>query len=401
VAEPTATPPARQSAFGLRARTRRISPSARERGCGVLCIERGEEHPSIKVKRAAGVASAHWQGVLKCGHIWTCPVCSQDLRAKRAERVAGAMGELGGRWQMVTVTLRHREGVPLKRLRDGLARAWRRTRQGGRIQRVWEERVTATVRAAEVTYGANGWHPHIHVLMRTTEWDEDETDELTRKYARAIERELGPDFRPSDARGIVWSTPFDADDGDAERRGAYLAKLGLEVAGVGKHGRAGGMSPWELAERAVSGDERSKSRWWEYFEATRGRRMVELDDRASAAAERAEQAKARLEEPEHVDPPTIIEVKRDDVRALRRLEQRGMLGIMATILEAAEAGGAAAVAEWIAYAREHGRGQDGQGGRDCDVDRRPTFAAGRTVGGERAGPNGGVVPLEACVPGAC
>jgi hypothetical protein len=303
------------------------------------------------------------------------------------------MADLGGQWVMVTFTLRHRDGVPLKRLRDGLASAYRRTRQGGRIQRVWSERVTASVRAAEVTFGANGWHPHLHVLARSTEWTDDEKDALLVRYARAIERELGKDFRPSDARGVVWSVPFDADEADAEKRAAYLTKLGLEVAGVGKHGRAGGLSPWELAERAVAGDERAKSRWWEYFEATRGRRMVELDDRASAAADRAEAAKARLDEPEHVDPPTIIEVKRDDVRALRRLERRGLFGIMATLLEAAETGGAPAVAEWIAYARLHG--QDGEDWRGGHVDRRQALAAGCIGGGERAGPDGGLVHVQA------
>ena len=94
-AEPTTTGLARQLAYRLRSRTRWIASSPRERDCGVLCVEHTNEHPHIEVKRSDGIARARWTGLLTCGHIWSCPVCSNNLRAERAERIVRAV-EFGG-----------------------------------------------------------------------------------------------------------------------------------------------------------------------------------------------------------------------------------------------------------------------------------------------------------------
>lgn len=355
-AKATGEPSARQAVYRLRAVTRYISPSPRERDCGVLCVEHTNEHPSIRVERKEGGPRASWRGILTCGHIWTCPVCSQNLRAERTERIVRAVQHLGGRWQMLTVTVRHRQGLGLKELRDGVAKAWRRTRQGGKIQRVWSQRVSATVRAQEVTYGDNGWHPHVHVLLRTSEWTEDERDALQDRWERAVVRELGSHARPDDLHGLVWSEPFDASRENAGGRAKYLAKLGLEVAGVAKEGRASSRTPWDIARAAAAGkDPRALWLWREFYASTKGRRAIELDDRAAAAAKRAEELEhINVPEPEGDALPLRIEVQRDDVRALRRLE-RGIGAIMAIVLRAAEDGGEPAVRAWVLYARQQWR----------------------------------------------
>ena len=328
-----------------------MSPSPRERDCGILCVEHVDEHPSIVVKREEGGPRARWKGILTCGHIWTCPVCSQNLRSERAERITRAVDHLAGRWQMLTVTFRHRHGLALKDLVEGLGRAWRRTRQGGRIQRVWTGRVSASVRCLEVTYGDNGWHPHVHVLLRTTDWTEEEKGWLQDRWERAVVKELGVHARPSDLVGLKWSEPFDA-KGASGRRATYLAKLGLETSGIAKEGKGSSRTPWDLARAAAAGDSRSLWLWREFYAATRGKRAIELDDRAAAADKRAQEVASSLleNEPEGNELPVHIEVQRDDVRALRRLERR-IGAIMAIVLRAAEERGAEGVREWVDFAR--------------------------------------------------
>jgi hypothetical protein len=349
-AQPSDLGPARQSAYELRSCTRWVAPNARERDCGVMCIEHRDEEPSIELRHVDGLPRGKWCGLLTCGHIWTCPVCSQHLRAERAENIVLAVDHLGERWQMLTITARHHQGLPLKDLRDGLMTAWRKTRQGGRIQRVWSERVSASIRAQEVTYGEdNGWHPHFHVLLRTTEWDEDECDALQARWEREVVRALGEHCRPDDLHGLVWSEPFDAGR-DSGQRATYLAKLGLETAGLAKDARFGNRTPWDIARAAAQGDSRSLWLWREYAAATKGKRMIELDDRAQAAAKRARELAFNVEASGEVPEVSRIAVKRDDVRALRRLERR-IGAVMAIVLRAAESGGEPAVREWIAYAR--------------------------------------------------
>lgn len=353
-AERTQDEGARQSAYRLRAAIRGLSPSERERHCGVWCVEHANTEPAIQVIHD-GAPRARWNGLLTCGHIWTCPVCSQSLRAQRAEAIVRAVKHLAGRWQMLTVTLRHRQGMNLRDLRNGLMAAWRKTRQGGRIQRVWGELVTASVRTQEVTYGDNGWHPHLHVLLRTEEWSDDDKDALQVRWEKAIVGELGSNVRPDDLHGVVWSEPWDVEriTKSESKRATYLAKLGLESASLGKEGRRGSRTPWDLARMAANGDQRARWLWCEYTEATRGRRMIELDDRAAAAAKRALELEAAETESSGGEPrePQRIEVARDDVRALRYLERRGHPGIMGMLLRLAETEGEPAVRQWIAYAR--------------------------------------------------
>lgn len=340
----------RQEAYRLRALTRWVALSPRERGCGVWCVEHTDEHPCIKVERKDGKNSATWRGLMTCGHIWTCPVCSANKRAARVERIDRAMRHMGGQWVMLTVTLRHRDGMALRELVRGLMAAWRRTRQGGCIQRVWTARVSASVRALEVTHGPNGWHPHVHVLLRTSGWSDVEREALQARWELAIVRELGEHVRPDDLHGLAWSTPIDASRADERARGRYLAKAGLEVAGVAKQSKHS--STWDIARRATAGESKAFWLWREFYEATKGRRAIELDDRAAAAAKAHEAAEnAHVEEGEGGALPTYIEVKRDDVRALRAWE-RTFPAIMAVVLKAAEGDlGEREVREWIAVAR--------------------------------------------------
>jgi len=329
-----------------------VSVSRRERWCGRVCVEHGDATPEVVVKRVDGVACAHYTGLLQCGHIWSCPVCSLKKRTKRAEDIAAAMRGVGGSWAMLTVTLRHRKGMALKPLFRGLAAAWRRCKQGGRIQRIWSERVTMSVRASEITYGDNGWHPHLHILIRTTAWTEDEKDALLMAWQRAIREVLGRECSPSDERAIEWSAPFDASD--ESKQALYIFKLGGELAGSGKVAHAGHVTHWEVAERAA----REGGQWlrlWqdEFLGATRGRRMLELDDRCKAAAVRQLEYEASLKPHTEEDPASCtihISLARDDVRALRMIEARER-GVWGHVLSSAEHRGEPGVVAWVLYAR--------------------------------------------------
>jgi hypothetical protein len=255
---------------------------------------------------------------------------------------------------MLTVTLRHRAGLSLRDLLRGMMKAWRRVKQGGCVQRIWQARVSASARATEVTYGENGWHPHLHVLVRIDrEWSLDEKHALLERWQRLIACELGEHAIPDDQFGLVWSKPFEASD--AAGASKYLAKLGLEVAGVGKLAHRGHLTPWQVAARAVEGDSTALRLWHEFATSTRGRRAVELDDRLSEAARRQiESEKVDRLDDDGSGKALRIEVKRDDVRALRRLERRAHRDIFARLLTLAEAGLVDAVRQWIAYARTHG-----------------------------------------------
>jgi hypothetical protein len=334
--------------YALRAKTRWLARTQRERHCGTWAVDDVNHHPYVEVHRQPdGSGRARWCGLLKCGHVWTCPVCALNLLAKKSEKLSAGVRGLGGRWQMLTVTLRHRDGVPLRVTLAALLKAWRRCRQGGRVQGLWSEYVTGSVRATEITHGNGGWHPHLHVLLRTPEWPSEAKQELLEAFQRAIRAELGQSFVPNDDHALTWSDAFDATD--SPERARYLSKMGLELAST-KVTRSS-ITPWDIARAAAAGDQAAMRLWSEYYDATRGRRRCELDVRASdaAKAQLIEDAGER-EVSGVIEPPLRIEVKRDEVRELRALERRHPT-IFADVLTGAEQTGSSEVRAWIAYAQ--------------------------------------------------
>ncbi|MGN3955062.1 hypothetical protein ACGV4K_08145 [Streptomyces sp. WAC8370] len=202
----------------------------------------------IFARTAAGAAVA--LGLLKCGRIWLCPVCSAKIRHGRSEEITEAVVSWlrqGGRAYLVTFTARHTAADRLSDLMDALqgTRADAETgtkRRPGAYQRLitgaaWagdkrrksnQEGIRGRIgyigmiRATEVTVGEGaGWHPHIHAIVlvggRTegqrgdkritgtftpsedalTEWEDRWRAVWTRHLAQ-----VDPKFRPTDRCAI-------------------------------------------------------------------------------------------------------------------------------------------------------------------------------------------------------
>jgi hypothetical protein len=110
--------------------------------------------------------SAYYQGLRTCGAVWVCPVCASKVSERRRVELRGAVDAWqasGGTVALLTLTLPHQAHERAFGLVDVLLAAYKRLWSGrGRLQL---PELVGTVRALEVTHGANGWHPHLHVLF--------------------------------------------------------------------------------------------------------------------------------------------------------------------------------------------------------------------------------------------
>ena len=254
---------------------------------------------------------------------------------------------------LLTVTHAHRNaaGNPLKPRLAGMMRAWRKCKQGGRLQRIWESRVSASIRTTEMTTGfPNGWHPHIHALIRSEAWDTDDRRELFARWSSAIVSELGPSAAPSARRGVDLSPCFDSSAAPSH----YLTKMGLELTGQGKHGRAGRWSPVDLARRAVDGEKLAAALWREYCVATKGHQAIRLDDRAQSAAEAwLEAQKTDHEMQGQASVPVEVRFHDLDMLAMQKLRngERRHPTLLDDLLRDCEqsASPESTVREWIRY----------------------------------------------------
>lgn len=132
------------------------------------------EGGGLPVMRNHDGMSARVAKVKTCGSVWACPVCSAKVAELRREELNTAMVKhtaSGGYAYLLTFTFPHYKNQDLAELMPKFdkarqsfqnSRAWKAVMavEGGTAQRV------GSVNSLEVTYGnANGWHPHLHMLL--------------------------------------------------------------------------------------------------------------------------------------------------------------------------------------------------------------------------------------------
>lgn len=114
-----------------------------------------------------GTSRLVMHGIQTCGSVHSCPMCAAPILTRRAKEVQQALdAHRRDRSALVTLTVRHHRGIPLDVLRTVLARAYSELWAGKGGQKARRDLgVKHHIRAAEQTWGQNGWHPHIHAMF--------------------------------------------------------------------------------------------------------------------------------------------------------------------------------------------------------------------------------------------
>jgi len=176
---------ARLERYRLQATARRlVHPLDRLQGCLRWPTGGGNGRVAIKYRRAVGYA--YYGGLQTCGQIWKCPVCAARITERRralwVQALSGkeiATTEIedsiivkhishGFQLAMATFTIQHEKSDRLIDTLQRLERAYQLLWSGRwAVEFKTEYQVIGTVRAMELTYGENGWHPHIHCMFVT------------------------------------------------------------------------------------------------------------------------------------------------------------------------------------------------------------------------------------------
>lgn len=209
-------------------------------------------------------------GCETCGSVWDCPCCATRIMHERAEQLTYACNwwrqEKKGKVYLLTLTVRHQFGTALEPLFAGVANAFRSLTSASFLP--WRANVSHSVRAIEVTHGANGWHPHLHVLVFAEgELSQGFIEQLQARWQSCVAAHIGESAIPERAIGC------DVREGSAAAK--YIQKMGLEVTSVAsKEGREGNRTPWQLAHAALDGDRTARAAWGEYVRATYGKKQL-------------------------------------------------------------------------------------------------------------------------------
>lgn len=226
----------------------------------------------VKVWRRP-TTSTYYRGLRVCGMVWACPVCAAKVAERRRAELVQAMDAhkaAGGSVLLMTLTVPHtREDEPFSLL-SRLLKAYTAFGGGKRAWKSLLPGVVGSVRALEVTHGqANGWHPHLHVLVflagevDPATW----TPVLLDQWAKVTKRHK---------LGEVNAHGLRLDDGS--KAADYASKWGLEDEMTKAHlkqaRKNGSRTPWALLADYAAGDKRAGQLFIEFFSAFRGKHQL-------------------------------------------------------------------------------------------------------------------------------
>ncbi len=256
------------------------------------CLRLVQAHRSdVEVWKSRTVeGAAVYGGLQTCGSVWACPVCAAKISERRRAELAHAIGQHGqggGDVLLLTLTNPHKLGDSLAEAVERQARAMHRFNSPRQAVKLWESiGCVGTVRAWEVTHGANGWHPHFHLLLFVRA-GLDLTELRERCYALWANScrlaglpvpEYAVPYRLPNGGGfygIFWGV--DVQDGKAAAK--YASKWGLEsemTKGHIKRSKAvKGRTPFDLLRAKLLDDDRQAAELFkEFAECFTGRRQL-------------------------------------------------------------------------------------------------------------------------------
>jgi hypothetical protein len=287
--------------FKLQREAQKLLPAKRVS----ICNRHVKEHPWGEVVGRCINGKAEFINVLRCGSVWDCPVCAGKISSSRSQIVLKGMHfarSQGYQVDLLTLTVPHTIHQPAKAVIASLTAARTHLKQS-EAYRSWKKAAghLGEIWATEVTYGANGWHPHCHALVFTKKRG---LEALREQWTHSVVKQgLGKPNR----HGFRVSIDREDKDGAAE----YVSKWGLEhelTRSDLKKSRFGGRTPFQLLKLSMEGDEQAGKAFIEYSEAFHGRPQLLWTNGLKAALLVEDQSDSDLAEAPEIDPDKPHEI---------------------------------------------------------------------------------------------
>jgi len=317
----------------------------------------------VRIFHTPLLGSAHYANLVTCASLWHCPICASKISERRRlilQPFVDNWREMyGGSVLFLTLTMRHRNREPLKRVLAGIIGGSVSLRSGG-----WWSKFCLTfgivglIRALEITYGKNGWHPHLHYLIFTCQqidlpvflhemrvhWRQ-----VLALHGRSASYERGADvsFVDSSMPSYMLKMGLVADSEDDELAGVvvnWTAAHELTKATV-KLGRNGSHSPLQLLRLAAAGDDKAAKLWQEYAITLKGHNHLVWSKGFKKFLGIENKTDKQLVDQQEEIAVLLAQIDYDQWQLVLQQELRGPL------LQVASAGDALALRQWL---EQHG-----------------------------------------------
>ena len=288
----------------------------------------------IEVHKGHTHGKAFYHGLMACGSVWTCPVCAAKIAERRRVELQQALEAAKAKgWgvHFVTLTVPHGIGDDLHEILGKLSDALGKMSRNAPFRRAKAQtglQIYGYIRAQEVTYGDNGWHPHFHLLVFT---QGDMHSSVVRYcYDKAWRSACVASGlpEPHQVHGCTVQ--------DGREAAKYVSKWGLEdemTKANAKQTKRKGLSPWGLLRAVLDADdpeyppERAGKLFQVYAKAFHGRRQLYwsngLRDLLGLSRELTDEELAAKAEDEQATVLATITI--GQWRAIRRFRQEAHL----------------------------------------------------------------------------
>ena len=296
----------------------------------------------IEVHKGHTHGKAFYHGLMSCGSVWTCPVCAAKIAERRRVELQQALEAAKAKgWgiHFVTLTVPHGISDDLHQILSSLSDALGKMSRNAPFRRAKAQtglQIYGYIRAQEVTYGDNGWHPHFHLLVFT---QGDMHSSVVRYcYDKAWRSACVASGlpEPHQVHGCTVQ--------DGREAAKYVSKWGREDEMTKAHTKKAkrhGLTPWGLLRAVLDGNapeiapEPAAALFRLYAHAFKGRRQLHwsVGLRAKLLPEQVELSDQQIvERPEDERAVLLAELSTEQWRSIRRARAE------ASVLDAAEAG---------------------------------------------------------------
>ena len=262
--------------YSLQDEATKLLPTERVRFC---LRHRVDASKGIEVRYNQKREQAHYSNVQRCGSVWVCPICSAQISEGRRQELKqgmeywqgkGKAQDAGGMVYLLTLTNAHHHGDNLVQLLQGqkkaLAYLWGDRKSKEMLKELGK---VGHITATEVTYGANGWHPHYHILLF---FDAPINTESLRNFLATCWQNC------CKKAGLkVPDHVHGCDLREGKYADKYVSKWGLadEVTkGHIKKGKEGSVTPWDLLRQSEEGCDKSGYLFQVFAAAFKGKRQL-------------------------------------------------------------------------------------------------------------------------------
>lgn len=290
----------RTERYALQSVAREILPDERVSKCLRQVINASQ----VEVWKHKKTDKAFYNGLTVCGSVWHCPVCAAKISEKRKEELKTAFEKHkanGGYIAMLTLTFSHTRFDNLKEIVNKFNKAKTKFTSGKRYNNIRKKMgMIGTIRVMEVTYGENGYHPHLHLgLFYKNEVNLYEIEnEMFELWYKALDKQ---GLKCDRSHGIKLENAENADQ-YLSKHGTWSLEQELSKSHI-KKGKQGSLTPFDfLRWYLMTGQKKFARLFKEYAETFKGKRQIqwsrglkqhfEIDDKddKELANEKVEQA---------------------------------------------------------------------------------------------------------------